>query len=155
MKKNLKKIVNCIFVLFVVVVFVMAPLTASRCNTVPNFSDFHAQWNYYDDEIQIALTTVDNLTFPQGTLTLDGVTTNIVAYVHDIDFDDFVIIFDAEKVDIAGRRFRDNYEARIFIARISGYKNNVKFEVTYDYTGRTGEKSLLRKEFVLTRTDLE
>lgn len=155
MKKSFKKIIKSLYIFSLVVILVILPLSASKCNTAVNFSDFHAQWNYSEDEIQIELTTVDDMTFPQGTLTLDGVTTDIVVYVHDIDFDDYVIIFDAKKVDIEGRRFRDNYDARIFIARISGYKNNVKFEVIYDYTGRVGEKSLLRKEFVLTRTDLE
>ncbi len=148
-KKFLKSLSVCVFVALIIVF----PLTASNCMDHPCFTDFNAEWNGDFGDIKMNLITDESQFVCGGTITIDGETIEVIGKFDD--YDEILILFDKSKVDTSSRNWSYYLEGRIFIAEARGHKKSVTLKVVYDYTGRKGEKSLLRKEFVLTRKDLE
>lgn len=153
MNCTIKKISKSLALFICVTLIIVFPLTASNCTDRPCFTDFNAEWNGDFGDIKMNLTTNESRLECGGTITIDGERIEVIGKFDH--YDEMLILFDKSKVDTTLRNWSNYLEGRIFIAEVSGYKKSVTFKVIYDYTGRTGEKSLLRKEFVLTRTDLE
>lgn len=153
MKRIIRKLFKSFALFICVALIIVFPLTASNCTDRPCFTDFTAEWNGDFGDIKMNLTTDESRLECGGTITIDGETIEVIGKFDH--YDEMLILFDKSKVDTSSWKWSYYLEGRIFIAEVSGYKKSVTFKVIYDYTGRTGEKSLLRKEFVLTRTDLE
>lgn len=154
MKYIITRVVKSIFVSILVVLLTIFPFSASKCADTPYFRDFYAKWIYDGDEdVKIEIVTISRNDPPTGTIVIDDKQVDILVFFYSIS--ETAVVFDLNLVDTTDDKWYLDTASRIFIADVNGYKKSVTFKVIYDYTGRTGKKSLLRKEFALTRTDLE
>ncbi len=153
MKKTiLIEIRKSVILLMLVVLFVILPLTASRCPDDPCFTDFYAVWSCDCDDVKLSVTTMATDEEISGKIILDGVETDLIFFFDRSE--EVIVAFKAGEVDTTETMWKYETKPRVFIAQTDGHRKNVTFKIIYDYTGRPGDKSLLNRKFVLNRDDM-